>query len=690
MPSHNVLPTNLPQLQNLIKRDKESYTEEFLQQLRHFESSLQIFQLNPQSESKEFGELINFLSHVCNLFPQHSKHFPQQLMDLLETHASVMQPEIRRDLCKSIILLRGKDMVAPVKVYEVFFKLFRIKDKTLREMLRTHVISDIRRLNAKTKSNALNKTLQNFMYTMVSDDNPTAAHLSVRVLVDLYRKGAWKDQRTVNVLATACFSPHTKVMVAAIQFFLGIDEEGGNEDSDNEEENKPNMAEIRNALNINKNSKKRERQLSRAKDAIKKAEKREKSKEGQGTFSALHLINDPQGLAEKLFNKLKQSTERFEVRLMMMNLISRLVGVHELVLLNFYPFLQKYIQPKQKEVTCILTYLAQACHELVPPEALEPVVLTVCNNFISERCSGEVMAVGLNTVRAICARCPLAMTPTLLQDLAQYKTYKKDKGVMMAARSLIQLYRTENPEMLARKDRGKEAGENKDFIPHRYGEVRALDYVPGAEFLKDGDEEENGEEQADGWATASEEESDSDSDGEWMDVSQDEGEGEAQEGEEEEPMDPEEAKAKARAISTQRILTPADFAAIKQAKIQAMVKPQKGGKKRSRKEMEPPTKENDEIVDPDDIMRVYKKQKMDKAARLATAEAGREGREKFGSKKNQKNAERTGGLSNDAKKKTKNFMMMIKSRQVGGKKRVPVAERKARQRMAARKQKRKG
>ena len=34
---NNQLPNNLPQLQNLIKRDAESYKEEFQQQFRHFQ-----------------------------------------------------------------------------------------------------------------------------------------------------------------------------------------------------------------------------------------------------------------------------------------------------------------------------------------------------------------------------------------------------------------------------------------------------------------------------------------------------------------------------------------------------------------------------------------------------------------------------------------------------------------------------
>jgi len=53
-------------------------------------------------------------------------------------------------------------------------------------------------------------------------------------------------------------------------------------------------------------------------------------------------------LAEKIFQKLRKSNERFEVRVLMMDFISRLIGIHQLILLDFYPFLQKYFQPHQK------------------------------------------------------------------------------------------------------------------------------------------------------------------------------------------------------------------------------------------------------------------------------------------------------------------------------------------------------
>ena len=45
--------------------------------------------------------------------------------------------------------------------------------------------------------------------------------------------------------------------------------------------------------------------------------------------------------------------------------LSRMIGCHQLMLLNFYPFLQKYIQPHQTEVPTILAVLVQVNPVLV-------------------------------------------------------------------------------------------------------------------------------------------------------------------------------------------------------------------------------------------------------------------------------------------------------------------------------------
>lgn len=58
------LPYNYPQLQNLIKRDSESYREEFLQQYQHFKSSLEILQVRPDTVEEHFEALVMFIAHV--------------------------------------------------------------------------------------------------------------------------------------------------------------------------------------------------------------------------------------------------------------------------------------------------------------------------------------------------------------------------------------------------------------------------------------------------------------------------------------------------------------------------------------------------------------------------------------------------------------------------------------------------
>lgn len=90
----------------------------------------------------------------------------------------------------------------------------------------------------------------------------------------------------------------------------------------------------------------------------------------------------------------------------------------------------------------------------------------------------------LNAVREICARCPLVMNEDLLRDLTQYKSYK-ERSVMMAARSLIGLFRQTVPELLHKKDRGRPTEATVALEPIKYGAVVPKSYVPGAEVLSE-------------------------------------------------------------------------------------------------------------------------------------------------------------------------------------------------------------
>ncbi|XP_026532253.1 protein SDA1 homolog [Notechis scutatus] len=659
---NNKLPFNLPQLQNLIKRDPPSYTEEFLQQYRHYKSNVEIFKLQPAKPNKELGELVMFLAQVAHCYPKYLEDFPQQLKELLSYCHTVLDPDLRMTFCRALILLRNKNLINPTSLLELFFELLRCHDKFLRKTLYTHIVTDIKNVNAKHKNNKMNTMLQSFMYTMLQDSNSTAAKISLDVMVELYRRNIWNDARTVNVITLACFSKVTKIQVAGLTFFLGKDEDGKKDSDSESEDDGPSARDLMVRYATGKKTTKNKKKLEKAMRVLKKHKKKKKPE--VFNFSAIHLIHDPQDFAEKLLKNLESSKERFEVKMMLMDLISRLVAIHELFLFNFYPFIQRFLQPHQREVTKILLFAAQASHQLVPPETIQPVIMTIANNFVTDKNSGEVMTVGINAIKEISARCPLAMTEDLLQDLVQYRSHK-NKNVVMSAKTLIHLFQSLNPQMLQKKFRGKPTEATSEAKIHEYGELDVKDYIPGAEILeleKEGDK--NLEEEGDGWETAScSEEEEDDEKGEWVDVHHSSDEEQQEIAKKIESMPVEERKVKATEVSSSRLLTQEDFQKIRLAQLSKELQSAPGkAAKRKNIEINSDEESRGELLSLRDIEHLHKKPRSDKETRLATALAGKTDRKEFVKKKTKLNP--YASSTNKEKKKQKNFMMMRYSHNV--------------------------
>ncbi|KAJ3051845.1 Protein SDA1 [Rhizophlyctis rosea] len=644
-------------------------------------------------------------------------------------------------MVQALVLLRNRDMISTLSLLSLFFTLFRCKDKALRQLLHNHIVNDIKAANAKAKNNKLNKTLQNFMYTMLKDSNEIAARKSLEVMIDLYQKNVWNDAKTVNIISEATLSTIPKIVAPALHFFLGTNDQ---KDDDEDKHDGPDMAQMKHAHQINKKSKKRQTAMEKAFATVKRKE-RQKSRAETFNFSALHLLNDPQGLAEKLFSRLRQATSTnlfpFPLRLTIMNLVSRLIGVHKLLLLNFYDFLIPFMKPQQRDVTQILAYIAQSSHDLVPPDVLQPLVRAIADNFVWSNASSEVVTAGLNGLREVVARCPLAMEEELLKSLLEDFKNHREKGPMNAARSLLGLYREVNPEMLRKKDRGKVASINiKNFKAAKYGEVKVAQGVEGEEYLLENsdDEEEGGDDNEgwDGWEVDSEvdlgsgeeaeegseaswedisddgeagdedldEEGDAEVDGEEVDEGQDDGdeglddedeeedEGEEEDaelfgGEKEEEAEPSPPKKKktGAGLAAEKIFTDEDFARIREQRQEREAE-RLAGVKRSNIELDQSDEEEEGGENVVDVSRITAgiRRKDDYEARLESIKAGREGR-KYGSKKGSE--ERSSMTNKEKAKKTKAFMMVVHKKSVKGKVKRSLREKQKVMRQHVKKQK---
>lgn len=415
---------NLPQLQNCIKKDPSAYEEEFQIQFRHYESILQILVFNPAYFDRELESLVMFLAHTCPYYKKNVEKFPEQLIYLLRNYSTGLHRASRMACCRALVVLRSKSFLDLKDLLPLFFELASCQDKQLRSYLTQNIVSDIKSMNKRSRNEKVNRELQRYMFAALKNEQQDiAAKMSLEIMKELYKKNIWTNKELVNQISQACLSRSSKILIPALQFFIGSEDTGVSDAEDDTSEDEGDVAK-------------------RPPVATKP------------NFTAIHVINDPQTFCEKLFSHLEATGERFEVKLMMMNLISRLIGAHDLLVLNFYALVTKYLHPHQPDVTRILQYAAQSTHTEIPPNELEPMVRAVADNFISERNSTEAITVGLNSIREICARNPHVIGEDLLQDLVQYQKYK-NKNVSIAAKSLVNLYRAKNPQLLTRKDRGR-------------------------------------------------------------------------------------------------------------------------------------------------------------------------------------------------------------------------------------------
>ncbi|KGQ82560.1 protein SDA1 [Candida albicans P87] len=750
-----ILPTNIILLQNVVRRDPESYHEEFLQQFSHYESLRDLYLINPTgvdaNSTTEFIDLIGFMSAVCNCYPKETANFPNELKEILLNNHRDLTPELREKIIQCLTMLKNKDIISAEMLIQTIFPLLITSNagqqvKQMRKQIYSTLIALLKSVNTGTKNQKLNRSTQALLFNLL-EQRDNQGLWATKLTRELWRRGIWDDSRTVEIMTQAALHPDVKVAVAGARFFLGADKEREDNFEESSDEDGFDMNELRHKMQINKKTSKRGKKLEQAVKAMKK-KNNSKHSATYLNFSAIHLLRDPQGFAEQMFDNhlSSKNSNKFDLdqKILFMNLISRLIGTHKLIVLGVYTFFLKYLTPKQRNVTQIMAAAAQASHDLVPPESIQIVVRKIADEFVSDGVAAEVASAGINTIREILARAPLAIDAPLLQDLTEYKG-SKSKAVMMAARSLISLYREVAPEMLLKKDRGKVAsielqkGE-KSGLP-QYGVENNVTSIPGIELLakwkkEQGLDSREDEEDDANWEVDDDEDA-SDIEGDWIDVESDKeiniSDSDDDNEEDEQEQEPEKGKAKiGKAEDNEDEVSDLELSSDDDDEDS---EENKDGKAVADSE-EPPTKKqkirnenadinaeqamnellssriltpadfakleelrteagvskimgisNEEAVDSTSLVGKVKYKQL-REERIAHAKEGKEDREKFGSRKGKRDTPHS--TTNKEKARKKNFVMMIHKKAVQGKQKLSLRDRQRVLRAHITKQKKKG
>ncbi|OHT03289.1 hypothetical protein TRFO_29382 [Tritrichomonas foetus] len=451
-------------MQDFVFRNPADHVEEIKQSFDEFTHLLALYADQPKEINKSFLKLLYDLSHIIHHHPDLATKFADQICSFLETHPESLPHDVRIQLVQAVMVLHNKSVIDTVSIINKLIPLFKLNDKNIRRCIFGHFILKL----PFHQTNITKRELQKFVST---DYDARIAFKVLQLIIDIFHKENTEDLKTINFVARCINSNDPRVINTIVAFFLDPYLPRDTSEIDLEEARK--KAEL--SLQVGKKTKSREKTLEKI--------KKMKVPLPQEPVQVISFIDDPQKFSIRLFALLSapENGKVFrtrEAQLRAMSLLSKIIATFQLDFDQFFNWAARFVRPAYDEITKMLAIIASAVHPLTSPDTLEDLLRNIANKFVADHLDEEVIVIGLNTIREICAKNPHGMTETLLSDLIMYKK-SNVKGVVIAARSLIQLYRDVNPDLLPKRERGKPTEEDEQKVTLQYGEVKVDTEIKG-------------------------------------------------------------------------------------------------------------------------------------------------------------------------------------------------------------------
>lgn len=480
-------------------RDPTSYFDEVQKQLMVLRSQLELIQSSSSLTSEEeFVDLLNFTARLSGIeqFNDIYSSLIPILVTFTESSALLLSPALRQTLVQTLILFvkRGVLSITDTNLLSLYCGLLRIHDKPIRQLVYNHVLDICIKLFKTGKTGASQKILS-FFNMKIKDGNSLLTFKLTQLCCELYSKHAWENERTMSVILDSLIGSNDKRVSLLVLHFLLLENIAAANDSDQEEDEqgvtkdekkaelKAKIRHLRAISNFAGNQTKTHKNLAKAQKSLRNLmddNTEDKELKYAGSRHPYDNIRDPYAFVEKLSRKYLGRNTSFQLKLLAFEVTSKIIAHHSLEVQNYYRYYVKYLKPQQKDVIKILEHLVSSIHPAIFDEEIFSIMKVIANEFIHSGSTDYIMTVGLNTITEMAKRNPNALiaNPTaceLLNELASYSkeavvarsyqnskcktTSKTRRGVMTAARALLQFYREQAPDKLEAKFQNRDSAQ---------------------------------------------------------------------------------------------------------------------------------------------------------------------------------------------------------------------------------------
>eukprot|EP01054_Gregarina_sp_Poly1_P006699 Gregarina_sp_Poly_1__6698@NODE_3602_length_985_cov_36_899782_g514_i1_p1_GENE_NODE_3602_length_985_cov_36_899782_g514_i1NODE_3602_length_985_cov_36_899782_g514_i1_p1_ORF_typecomplete_len253_score43_25SID1_RNA_chan/PF13965_6/0_046HipA_C/PF07804_12/0_066NUC130_3NT/PF08158_12/0_14_NODE_3602_length_985_cov_36_899782_g514_i127785 len=214
---------SLPVLQDAIKRDAASYKQDFEIQFAAFQTQCELFETCPQKPNREFDELLMFIAHTAGFYRLHqdtsrAEDFACIVLRLIHSSIATARPMHLKTLLASLILMDNKNQLDQKRLYAEFIGLLNVENADYSKFIIRQLIKGLARIKQQDQVRYWQKCL--FDALRGSKVSMFCQRMNF-ILISLYLKGIWKDQKTANMIAEGIFHRCNKVIESSARFILG-------------------------------------------------------------------------------------------------------------------------------------------------------------------------------------------------------------------------------------------------------------------------------------------------------------------------------------------------------------------------------------------------------------------------------------------------------------------------------------
>ncbi|KAI5185388.1 protein SDA1 [Nematocida homosporus] len=405
-------------LQLQIKKDPKSYADLYRNEVDKLRGMIKISKLDPAARNPELCSLLVFLPHI-------SSHFEDSIAGDIFSYTldyySLLDKSMAHSAITSITTLKKTKQIGPEIFYKQAIPLVEEMDKRTKTVFIQFLIAEMIRDSEHWG------LIKEILLQAVKSGVEAHAKRAAYIFMHMVSRGAWMDSESAEIVFKLVLDSPSVVVGFVFMYLLDKVELVVKEEDIEIPDEKNKRSKIKRETSADKR-----KQAKAKKELQKKLEAKKERLENKEPNIVLLLqqIEDKgPSYGAKIFKRIKTSNHSSDIKLQMAQVVSRIACYYQITIKGFLGYMLRFMFPHQEKLPQVFAAIAQSIHEETPSKEVEAICNSIVEHFCSDYKDDEVIAYGINSLRAIIKRYPEASKYACINHVLDYRRTGKARAV---------------------------------------------------------------------------------------------------------------------------------------------------------------------------------------------------------------------------------------------------------------------